>query len=325
MERLTGFMDVPGRDWALETKEAVILRDALPPDIWDKLRKCFLDGDIVSAQTKEVLSYLKDNSIITQMVQADPTSSLTFEYLYLKKPITNNIDKYFPAGKAATAIYERLNTLKEYLPEVIRKEIGRKESSKDKYTILNIGSGPGHDTIEILNENRDLAEKVHVICLDPDGEALKIGMERVKEYGLLNSFSFVEKKLHDFSGDKFDMLLLIGIFCTRQSDISKKVIGNLTVYARWDGIIVFSMVKNKMVLGDPLTDFIMRLGGWHMKYKYEGEPAEIAMAAGWKPIDRFYDNLDYNCMTIARLQWNPSVCMKKTIYPVYKFFKSKKS
>ena len=325
MERLSGFMDVPDRNWALETQEASIIRDALPADIWDKLGKCFLDGDIVSIQAEEVLFHLKDNSIITKMVQTDPTSSLTFEYLYLKKPITNSIDKYFPVGKAATAIYERLNALKTYLPEVIRKEIGRKGPSKDKYTILNIGSGPGHDMIEVINENRDLVEKVHVTCLDPDREALKIGMERVKEYGLLNSFSFVEKKLQDFNGGKYDMLLLIGIFCTRQSDISKKVIGNLSVYARWDGIIVFSMVKNKMVLGDPLTDFIMRLGGWHMKYKYAGEPAEIAMAAGWKPIDRFYDNLGYNCMTIARLQWNPSVGMKKMIYPVYRYFKGKKS
>ena len=325
MERLSGFMDVPDRNWALETQAASILRDALPANIWDKLGKCFLDGDILSTQAKEILSYLKDNSIITQMVQEDPTSSLTFEYLYRIKPITNNIDKYFPEGKAATGIYERLNTLKTYLPEVIRTEIDRNGLSRNKYTILNIGSGPGHDTIEIMHENRDLAEKVHVTCLDPDSEALRIGMEKAQNYGLLKSFSFVEKKLQDFNGGKYDMLLLIGIFCTRQSDISKKIIDNLSVYARWNGIIVFSMVKNIMGLGDPLTDFLMRLAGLHMNYKYAGEPAEIAMAAGWKPFDRFYDNLGYNCMTIARLEWNLSAGMKKMIYPVYRFYKSKKS
>jgi hypothetical protein len=325
MERLSGFMDVPDRNRALETQAASILRDALPADIWDKLGKCFLDGDTVSNQAKEVLSHLKDNSIIAQMVQDDPTSSLTFEYLYRKKPITNNIDKYFPEGKAATAIYERLNKLKTYLPEVIRTEIDRKGSSTNKYTILNIGSGPGHDTIEIMNENRDLAEKVHVTCLDPDREALRLGMERAQEYGLSKSFSFVEKKLQDFKGGKYDMLLLIGIFCTRQSDISKKLINNLSVHACWNGIIVFSMVKNKMCLGDPLTDFIMRLAGWNMNYKYAGEPAEIAMAANWKPFDRFYDKLGYNCMTVARLEWNLSAGMKKMIYPIYRFYKSKKS
>jgi hypothetical protein len=160
-----------------------------------------LQSGLESDDGKLFLSYLSENSKITQMVKRDTTSSLTFEYLYRKEPVTKEIDKYSPRGEAAMGIFERLQALKANLPEIIREDI-KTQKIRRKYHVLNIGSGPGHDIIETLQQNPDLAAKVQVTCLDPDGETLAIGKKRVEELGLIDSFTFIQEALKSEKAEK---------------------------------------------------------------------------------------------------------------------------
>ena len=283
----------------LQTPEGQFFLNSLSQEIAEKFKICYLNADIENQYAKDVLSYLSENSQIIRIVQRDRTSSLTFEYLYQKKPVEGQVDVYFPQGKAAQGIYQRLMALKTNLPNIIRREAEKK--NLDEYKILNIGSGPSHEMIEILMENPDLAKVLHVTCVEPDGEAIRIGAQRVAELDLSDNFTFVQGKFQDFEGSGFDMLLLIGILCPISTRVSIKILKGLKNHLRPEGVTVFSTVQTIMGEEDPLTDFIMRLTGWCMDYKSDHEPYEIARAAGMEPISRFFDEFGYNCMTVARL------------------------
>lgn len=82
---------------------------------------------------------------------------------------------------------------------------------------------------------------------------------------------------------KADMIMMIGLLYPKPTRVCKKILKNVTVFSRHNGIIVFSTVQNDMVYGDPLTDFIMRADGWNMCYKTDSEPDEIALESGWYP------------------------------------------
>ena len=60
-------------------------------------------------------------------------------------------------------------------------------------------------------------------------------------------------------------------------------------------------MQKRMEYGDPLMRFIMELMGWPMDYKTDKETEAIAKAAGWQPIEQFFDEpLRYNCIQVAR-------------------------
>ncbi len=283
---------------ALDTLEGQFFLNTLSPEIAEKFEICYLNADTESKAARDVLSYLAKHSQITRIVQKDITSSLPFEYLYLKKSVASPIDTYFLLGKAGQAVYQRFTALKTHLPHIIRSEAEKKNPGE--YKILNIGSGPSHEMIEILTENPDLARMTHITCVEPDGEAISIGTHRVSELGLSDNFTFVQEKFQDFRGSGFNMLLLIGILCPISTRISIKILKVLKHFLRPDAVAVFSTVQTIMGEEDPLTDYIMHLGGLHLDYKSDYEPCEIARAAGWKPVGFFFDEFGYNCMTVAR-------------------------
>ena len=288
--------------WPLRTEEAKILFNALPSEIWQWLVESFKELDFKSWRAKKVLEYLRANSEITELVYQQPSSALTFEFLYHKKKPELPIDKYFVAAKAAQAIYDRLQTLKRELPNIIRKEIQKQQI--EEFTILNIGSGPSHEMIEILAnpQNEDLQRKVKVICIEPDKEALEIGWERVKNLGLHNNFIYIPKKLEEYYPESpANMLLMIGILCPVPTRVCVKILRSISYYTTFNNLIVFSTVQKIMGEEDPLCDYIMRLAGWKMDYKDSGEPGMIALKSGWKPVYYFFDKFGFNCMTVARL------------------------
>jgi SAM-dependent methyltransferase len=292
---------VKHRERFLETSEARYLLATLPPDIAEKLKRVFLNGDLEGEEAREALAYLVKNSTITRIVVEKPSSAETFEYLYQKIPVDNKIDKFFIMTRAAVGIHQRLIALGSNLPSVIGKEITRADlKNGEKFVIFNMGSGPGHDTIEVLAENPDLKEGIHVYCIDPDAKMLAVGEARAKTLGLEESFTFVPHKFGEIELGNAHMILIIGILCPMPKEACIKILQNVSQFLHPSGIIVFNTVQNKMLNEDPLCDFIMRLYGWHMDYKRNSETLKIAQMSGLKPVGSFFDSLGYNRVVIAR-------------------------
>ncbi|RLB33896.1 MAG: hypothetical protein DRH12_17930 [Deltaproteobacteria bacterium] len=288
--------DISTRYNALKTPVAEQLLSSLPIRISQRFIKSYLAQNFNNLD--EVVEYFVQHSEITRIVKENPSSALTFEYLYHRRPLFQPIDQYFLKCKAGYQIYKRLVALRENLPRIIH---GQLQSTRDKVLIDNIGSGPGHDMIDVVVEHPKLAQKVHVRNIDPDGNALEIGQKRTKELGLSGCFSFIDKKLEKTDPQDADMILLIGILCPLQRPMCELVLQKLKEYCRPGGIIVFSTAQTRMGLGDPLTDFIMRFAGWHMDYKTDEDTEDIARASGWEPLEQFFDEpLHYHCIQTAR-------------------------
>jgi hypothetical protein len=76
----------------------------------------------------------------------------------------------------------------------------------------------------------------------------------------------------------------------------------LRVSRRPGGLVVYSMALHQMVMDDPLTDFLMRLAGWHMTYKSVQESEDLATALGWRVMGRFFDEpRRHHCMVVAQV------------------------
>jgi len=319
------FSGVPNRGWIFEVPVVKKLVSLMPLEIAVKFRKCFLEDGLKSPEAEELRIFFRKHSTIFRTVEQSPSSSETFEYLYRERPTEGEIDEYFPNGKAAIGIYQRLGALKIELPSIIREEIRRISLPKgEKFIVVNMGSGPGHDMIGVLAENPDLVERVHVINVEPDAPMLEVGRKKVESLGLSESFSFIAETCQD-AGLKLGgahMILAIGIFCPMPKRVCVKVLKNLAPFIPFGGLIVFNTIQVRMVEEDPMTDFIMRLAGWRMGYKDDSEPFEIAKMSGWEPFYRFFDQpLHYNCMVAAHLKWSLNGLLKKAGYQLNEILK----
>lgn len=293
--------DVKHREGFLNTSEARYLLATLPLDIAAKLRRAFLGSDLEGKDAKEALAFLRKNSTITRIVSERPSSAETFEYLYQKIPVDNEIDKFFIMTRAAVGIYQRLSALRNNLPSTIRKELMRTDlKNGDRLVIFNVGSGPGHDMIETLAENPDIKARAHVYCIDPDAKMLDVGRLKANELGIEESFTFVPHGFGEIELGKAHMILAIGILCPMPKETCIRILQDLKQFLHQSGVIVFSTVQKQMLREDPLCDFIMALSGWRMDYKENSETLSIAKMAGLKPIASFFDSLGYNRIVVAR-------------------------
>ncbi len=299
--RTKTFFDIPNRNWALETPEALFLKSKLPPQVWGNLEKTFLETGLDSSESEALFEYFFENSSMTKSVKARPSDAIPFEHIYRRQSTNSDVDEYFIRSKSAVGIFLRLLSLKDNLPQILRmgiSEAGLK--GNEKFIVLNAGSGPSHEMIEILSANRDLAEMVHVLAVDTDEASLDIGRKRVAELELQNSFEFRANSFGEIPPARAHLILLIGILCPLPSSIGVKVLQSMTAHCRTEGRIIYSTVQEEMIQGDPLLDVFMRGLQWKMDYKTEAEAERIGKRSGWTVEGTFYDALKYNRMTIAR-------------------------
>ena len=208
------------------------------------------------------------------------------------------IDQYFVDCKAGVQIYRRLLSLEEKLPSWLARLL----DSRETIAIDNIGCGTGRDTIGALAKNRQMAKRIRVRHIGPDTESLAISRTLAEHNGVAESFSFHGSRFSDVPPADADMVLLIGILCPLHRRVSKSVLRSVVRYVRKGGIVIYSTALHRMVIDDPLTDFLMRLSGWHMTYKSEGESEELANGLGWRVKGRFFDEpYHHHCMVVAEV------------------------
>lgn len=287
-------LDVESRRKALLVPEARDLLASLTPEIRDLFVRYFLDGD-TGRGADIIRDFFRSHANIPKIVESDSTSSITFEWLYHKRLPESKIDKFFCDCESGRQIFQRLIALRVNLPGIIRNQFQGK-----RLLIDNVGSGPGHDMIEVMAENADLADIASVRHIDPDKVALAIGEKRVKKFGLQKSFSFVTDRLESFSNGDTDIILAIGILCPLPMGTSKRVLRSLVKHLRPGGVIVYSTAQDRMQR-DPVCDYVMRLFGWHMDHKTDQQAKDLAESAGLEFVSCFFDEpFHHHCMVMAR-------------------------
>jgi hypothetical protein len=294
-DRSLTFADIPDRYIALTKKPVSSLLELVPFGIRSKLIGGYLRNDLTSSMAMDVADYMCGESAVMKIIRETPSSALAFEYLYGRAP-TSTADNFICGSDAGRHVYLRLKAMVENLPTWIAKF-----AKEECILIDNIASGPGHDMIEILAQDPELAKRVHVRNIDPDAAALAIGQERVKALGLEESFSFHAKPFHKVKRRSAHIVLAIGFLCTMDMATSLKVLRLLKNYTCPGGYVIYSSNQVSMLVNDPFTDYLMRQIGWHMDYKSDEESASLASMAGLSFVTQFFDEeRHFQCMTVAQ-------------------------
>jgi hypothetical protein len=305
------FLDVP-----LELREADFnspagryLMKILPPDIAEAFKKAVLETGIKSEEAWKWVEYATSEngrgatSPIAQWVCENPYNPKAFLYLYGEQDALSPLDLGYIMTSGASAIYQRLQSLIDRLPGIIleeRKKVGLKDT--EKYVIYNVGSAFSLDTIYMMAENPELHQLVRVVCIDPDYESLECGRQYAEKLGIDQFIEFIPKKVEETNIAQAHMVLFIGMFCPVPTEACKSTLSFIGNFIADNGIVIFSTVQEKMLMGGPILDFIMWSYGWRMYFKSDDEPGKIVASAGLlheKQLD-WEDDYGYNRMTVAR-------------------------
>jgi hypothetical protein len=289
------YLDMTHREELLQTVNAQHLKNKLPIRIYEFLREYFVDDN--QANSKDLADYFIKHSCIFNIIKSTPGSSIGYDCLYTKNTKTE-LDNYFVQCISGHQIYERLKSLEQKLPRLIRSKLNEKQS----LLVDNIGSGVGRDMINVVFQNPDIKNKLHVRQIDPDSEALNLSRKIAYELGVVESFSFHENSLSSIDSVNADVVLLIGMLCPlnlRHSSIVLRQVKRLCNSN--NGLLIFSTATHNMVIDDPLTDSLMRLCGWNMSFKTESDSTKLAESLGLKIIEVFYEEpYHHHCMIVAQ-------------------------
>ena len=242
----------------------------------------------------KTVEYFRQNSHLSSAIMENPSTSVVTEILYGKKTQTL-IDEYFIKSDAGDAIRDRLIAVVEHLKKLVITIMEKKGGA----SIINLGSGPGRDTIHMVKD-LDAKKHIHVTCVDKDREALEKGYAMARHMGVEKSFDFQlvdllktvnprNKKFSNLQG-QYDLGMLIGMICPLDIKKSAGIVRAGGQMLANDGMLVTSSAHRKMKLDDPFNDYLMkRLSAWELYYKIERDMEQIYTDSGFNVSQIFYD------------------------------------
>lgn len=267
------------------------LLEQLPPDISNSLQKSFQLHE--SREWHSVIQYFKDTSFISRVLMECPATFKMLEVIYTRDNLDSSVvDNYFYNSLSGCALRNRMRAVISWTTKQLRKLINQQRSVR----VVNLGSGPGRDTIEILAKNPQWVNVVHVDCIDTDQEALVKGQKLAEERGVAQSFNFInEDFLKIRFKDEVDLGLMIGVLCGLQPCNCITVLKRVKRGFKFKsgGKLVASNVSTMMLEKDSFTSHILKwIIGWELVYKTPINLKGIFESAGWKWQKPFFDNPD---------------------------------
>lgn len=271
----------------LKTKEAKFLFNDLPANVSKIIRDGFLAGTHSSdtPQWRTVINYFQNNSEIIPALRKNPGTFTMLERMYHFKPVEGVIDNYFLQCKAGgQALKNRYDEVTARSCQIIREILKSQESC----LIVDFGSGPGRNAIDIVKKIKDVGGRIRINCIDSDKEAINKG-EELANKEKIKQISFIESnmaKLNRRYSKNIDFGLLIGVLCGMEFKERVVLLKILKRYFKSGGRIIAAALLDSMAEEDLLCAYILReTAGWELQYRPLGELKKIFELAGWK-----YDN-----------------------------------
>jgi len=275
----------------LQTPEARYLMDNIPGEVRRILEHGFLSGkhgqDV--KDWDEVVAFFLANNRIIPALTANPGTYTMLERMYHFKKVHGPIDEYFKrclsGGQALRNRYDAVTKVAStHVQEVI--------AERGKCFMIDIGSGPGRNPIDMCLRNPSFPEKLRVDCIDIDPEAIAKGEELLAQSRLLNIF-FIQKSMTKLNGrydGNVDYGLMIGILCglTRPERIG--LLQRIRPYFRKGARLVAASLLEEMAIRDLLCAYILReTTGWGLQYPPLGKLQGVFEDAGWEYEGYFQD------------------------------------
>ena len=235
------------------------------------IRKEFLHGEYIVWSLKKPYGYAGDFKIIDAIYQNEPATT-GFDRLF---------DNYFQMSSISVAVRNRKEDFKQIIKNVISK--------KNKARILDLGSGPGRDLLEVLLDQPH-KKSISVDCVDNDPHALDYSKKL-----LLNANSKIEfirqnvlklaatKHVHKLFPHQYDLIYSTGLFDYFSDRVIEALIKNLKQLLARDGLIAISDVRDKF--SNPSVHFMEWVGDWSLVYRHDEGFRNLFIKAGFRPRD----------------------------------------
>ncbi|MFH1233882.1 MAG: class I SAM-dependent methyltransferase [Patescibacteria group bacterium] len=268
----------------LATSAAKFLLDGLPTNVAKMLCEGFLTGTqgVDIPDWKIVVKYFQQNSEIIPALTKNPGTYEMLEMMYRFKPVFGAIDKYFRHSKSGEALYNRYRAVDIRACKDVKKII----EQTGFCLMIDIGSGPGRNGINICQKLPKLNDKIAIECIDIDTDAIAFGQTLVADLGIgINQVIFVQKnmmRLAKHYPGNVDYGLLIGILCGLTRTERVKLLTIIKPYFREGALLVAASLLDRMAEEDLLCAYILReTTGWGLQYPPLGELKKVFEEAGW--------------------------------------------
>ncbi len=290
------------------SNQALRLLEGLSQEGEEKVRSFLLQdyaGLPTSSDAEEkARRYFAQTSTISAAVMADPGSFVVTELLYDSEnhsKINSIIDNYFWESMAGKAVKARLDAIIEKLSTIIDSYLQK----QDSVNILNLGSGPGRDIINILSAHPE-SSRIRAICIDKNETALQEGRSRAQKEGVDHLIQFVNGnflKRGTVAQSDFDIVLLIGILCPLDAKTCVTLLRLIKRFLKKQGCVVASSASKTMLAKDPFTCYVMKkMGSWRLNFKDKKEMQKIFEGAGYIWQGYFTDEYNFHIMGIGKPQ-----------------------
>lgn len=240
--------------------------------------------------------YLYENSVLFKMIMDNPGDCRNTEFMYDAIPSTP-LDSDLLSTGAAKGIFSRFPAVCRIVGERVYSLLNQTQHSKIK--VLNVGSGPGRDTLWL---SRRFPGQVTVTCVDNDPKALSLGKRMVAKTTINGYYDFVEDNMLSLNYDQeYDILLLVGVLCTIPANKSPALLRRLRRYLKPEGYIIATNVTPFMKYDDPFGDFLIRnFADWHLQYKTQEEIENILKRSRFLPVNFRTDGTKYHWIFTAK-------------------------
>lgn len=237
----------------------------------NRIRKLFMRKEYSEWSIKKPFGYAGDYKIIDD--------------IYLNDPKTTGFDRLFDNYYQMTAISVGVRNRKEDFKKIISNFI--KEKHKKSIRIMNLACGSCREILELLSDNALTNKNVIFDCYDNDEHALQYAKDLLKPY--LNNINFIQENAIRLAATKniivkvkkmYDAIYATGLFDYLNNRIAARLIENLKLLLRVDGVLIVSNVRDRY--NNPSVHYMEWAGDWNLIYRDGEEFKKIFIDAGFR-------------------------------------------
>jgi hypothetical protein len=178
-------------------------------------------------------------------------------------------------------VRNRLKIVEDNLDKEVLRILEENKGDK-KITLLTIGGGSARGIVEVLNKysNELKGWKVSVINVDKSLKAIELGKELAKEFGLYESFTWINDLAQNVASlvekKSIDIVEMVGLLDYFRDEKAIETFSRIYDILKKDGLfMVGNIVPNKE------QPFIIKLGWPSMYYRSAEELSRLLIKSGF--------------------------------------------
>ena len=234
-----------------------------------KLRKLFARKDYSEWSIKKPFGYAGDYKIIDDIYKNEP-KTIGFDRLF---------DNYYQMSAISVGVRNRKEDFKRIISDFVKK------SNKKSIRIMSLACGPCRDIQELLSRDTLSGKEVVFDCYDNEEQALEYAKNLLKAFPNTNFTRenilrlAATKHITSIIKKKYDIIYSTGLFDYLNNKVAVRLIENLRMLLKLDGMLVISNVRDKY--SNPSVHYMEWAGEWSLIYRDDDEFKKCFTDAGF--------------------------------------------